>query len=136
MFTVRWAYKRGRLLATVYGTLFIIIFFSFPRFLWHKLPIFGKLQLCIFSMLSLNVLVLSYLYFNKVGLTNRYQVSIVLEFFAVPRFHQSQAIYSSLTLNSKYMLVNSYPVGHVVLNSGWHRMCPVSTIMTTAFFIY
>ena len=67
------------------------------------LPIFGKLQLCIFSMLSLNVLVLSYLYFNKVGLTNRYQVSIVLEFFAVPRFHQSQAIYSSLTLNGKYV---------------------------------
>ena len=34
------------------------------------------------------------------------------------------------------MLVNSYPIGHVVLNSGWHRMCPLSAIMTTTFFIY
>ena len=47
LFTVSWPYKRGSLLATVYGTLF-----SLPRFLWHKLPIFSKLQLCIFSMLS------------------------------------------------------------------------------------
>ena len=28
LFTVRWAYKRGRLLATVYGTLFIFFFIS------------------------------------------------------------------------------------------------------------
>ena len=33
------------------------------------------------------------------------------------------------------MLVNSYPVGHVGLNSGWHRMCAVLTT-TTIFFIH
>ena len=34
------------------------------------------------------------------------------------------------------MLVNSYLVGQVVFNNGWHRMCPLLTITTTTFFIY
>ena len=34
------------------------------------------------------------------------------------------------------MSVNSYLVGQVVFNNGWHRMCPLLKITTTAFFIY